>query len=172
MQRSTLLTAVAAGAAASLMLTLLQAPASGHCEIPCGIYGDHARIVQLREDVATVAKSVSEINALAGRSDALSINQVTRWTMNKEEHATRIQHTIAQYFMTQRIKPAAQGTPGWADYVTRLSQHHAVMLAALKAKQTVDQAAVDDLLAAVEAIAPYYPEEKSPRPVVLPRPGD
>jgi nickel superoxide dismutase len=172
MQRATLLTAVAAGAAASVMMTLLQAPARGHCEIPCGIYGDHARIEQLREDVTTIAKAVTEMNALAGKSDALSINQLTRWTMNKEEHATSIQHTIAQYFLTQRIKPAKQGTPGWNDYVTRLAQHHAVMLAALKAKQTVDQGAVDDLKAAVEAIAPYYPAEAAPKPVAPPRSGD
>jgi nickel superoxide dismutase len=173
MTRAALLSTAAAAAAAAAILTLLPAPARGHCEIPCGIYGDHARIEMLREDVATIAKSVAEITALAGRSDALSVNQATRWTMNKEEHATRIQHTIAQYFMTQRIKPAPQGSPGWSEYVTRLSQHHAVMLAALRAKQTVDDAAVNDLRAAVEAIALYYPPDKVPAaPVAIPRPGE
>src|SRR5262245_33181368 len=174
MQRSTLFTAVAAGAAASLLMTLLQAPARGHCEIPCGIYGDHARIEMLREDVTTIAKAVTEMTNLAGKSDPLSINQITRWTMNKEEHATSIQQVIAQYFLTQRIKPAKQGTPGWSDYVTRLAQHHAVMVAAMKTKQTVDPAAVDDLKAAVEAIAPYYPVEApaQPKPAAPSSPGD
>ena len=169
MQRSTLLTAAAGGAAAFLLMTLLQAPARGHCEIPCGIYGDHARVEAMREDVTTIAKAVTEMNALAGKSDALSINQITRWTMNKEEHATAIQHTIAQYFLTQRIKPARQGTPGWNDYVMRLAQHHAVMVAAMKTKQTVDPAAVDALRAAVEAIAVYYPAETAAPPPAAPK---
>ena len=43
MRRSTLLTAVAAGIAASVLLTLAQPGAWAHCEVPCGIYDDHAR---------------------------------------------------------------------------------------------------------------------------------
>ena len=169
MQRTTVLTAAAAGIAASVLMTLLQAPARGHCEIPCGIYGDHARIQQMLEDVTTIAKAVTDMNALAGKSDVLSINQITRWTMNKEEHATAIQHTIAQYFLTQRVKAARQGTPGWNDYVMKLVQLHAVLVAAMKTKQTVDPAAVDELRAAVEAIAVYYPAETPAQPA--PPPG-
>ncbi|MEZ6076164.1 MAG: superoxide dismutase [Ni] [Pirellulaceae bacterium] len=32
------------------------------------------------------------------------MNQLVRWVNTKEDHASKIQHTIAQYFMTQRIK--------------------------------------------------------------------
>ncbi|MFT5234211.1 MAG: nickel superoxide dismutase [Candidatus Krumholzibacteriia bacterium] len=30
--------------------------AYAHCQIPCGIYNDHARVQQMLEDVATVEK--------------------------------------------------------------------------------------------------------------------
>jgi nickel superoxide dismutase len=109
------------------------------------------------EDVTTVAKATDQILALTGKTDALSANQMTRWIMNKEEHATRIQEAIAQYFLTQRIKPQAMGSAEWNDYVTRLTEHHAVMVAAMKTKQTVDAATVADLRAAIERISRYYP---------------
>lgn len=112
MRRSTILTAVAAGAATSILLTIGQPGASAHCEIPCGIYDDHARIVQMQEDATTIAKAIDQIIALAGGHDAQSQQQVVRWTTNKELHATKIQDTIAQYFLNQRVKPARQGSKG------------------------------------------------------------
>ncbi len=55
--------------------------------------------------------------------------------------------------MTQRIKPAQE------DYVKRLTEHHAVMIAAMKTKQTVNPRAVEELRMAIEVIAPYYPAQ-------------
>ena len=80
------------------------APLLAHCEIPCGIYGDEARFVAIAEDLTTIEKAMKQIAALAGQSDAQSANQLARWVANKEEHANRIQHVVAQYFMTQRLK--------------------------------------------------------------------
>ena len=157
MRRSTLLTAVAAGIAASVLLTLGQPAALAHCEVPCGIYDDHARIDQMLEDTTTVGKAVAQILELSGKTDAQSLNQLTRWINNKEIHATKIQDTIAQYFLTQRVKPARQGTQAWNDYVMRLVQHHAVMVAAMKTKQTVDPQKVAELRETIQAIAVYYP---------------
>ncbi len=157
MRPSTLLTAVAAGIAASVLLTLGQPAALAHCEVPCGIYDDHARIEQMLEDASTVHKAVDQILELSGKTDAQSLNQLTRWINNKEIHATKIQDTIAQYFLNQRVKPARQGTQAWNDYVGRLVQHHAVMVAAMKTKQTVDPAAVVTLRESIQAIAVYYP---------------
>ena len=157
MRRSTLLTAAAIGLIAAMFICVAQPRAWGHCEIPCGIYGDHARIDQMLEDTTTIAKAVDQINALARKRDALSINQLTRWVANKDEHATRIQDTIAQYFLNQRVKPAPSGSPGYDDYVTRLIEHHAVMVAAMKTKQTVDPTNVERLREAVETIGAYYP---------------
>lgn len=168
MRRSTLLTAVIAGVGASVFLSAIRPLALAHCEIPCGIYDDHARVEGLLEDATTIGKAVEQIMDLSGRSDALSMNQVTRWTMNKEEHATRIQHTVAQYFMTQRIKPLAKGDRGWEEYATRLAEHHQVIVSAMKCKQTVDPDAVARLRSAILTMARYYPHEHE-EPATAPR---
>ncbi len=161
MRRSTLLTAIATGIAASVLLTIGQPGAWAHCEVPCGIYDDHARIDQMLEDSTTIGKAVTQILELTGKTDAQSINQLTRWINTKENHATKIQDTIAQYFLTQRVKPARQGTQAFNDYIMRLAQHHAVMIAAMKTKQTVDPQRVVALGEAIEAIAVYYPASHS-----------
>lgn len=156
MRRSTLLTAMATGMAASVLLTIGQSGAWAHCEVPCGIYDDHARIDQMLQDTTTIGKAVAQILELTGKTDAQSLNQLTRWINTKEIHATRIQDTIAQYFLTQRIKPVRQGTQAFNDYSMRLVQHHAVMVAAMKTKQSVDPERVGGLRAAIEAIGVYY----------------
>ena len=125
-----------------------------HCQIPCGIYDDNARVVSMLEDTATIRKAVAQIAALAGKTDAQSHNQIARWVMNKESHAQRIVSTVADYFLTQRVK-ASQ-----ADYAERLQKHHAVIVAAMRAKQKADAKAADALEAAVKALAPYYPPHK------------
>ncbi len=156
MRRSTLLTAVAFTVTAGVLVFVAQPQAWGHCEIPCGIYGDQARINQLLEDTRTIARAVDQIGELSGKHDARSINQLTRWIANKDEHASKIQNTIAQYFLNQRVKPAPSGSPGFDDYVTRLVDHHAVMVAAMKTKQTVDPGNVERLREAIETIGAYY----------------
>ncbi|MHC4080633.1 MAG: superoxide dismutase [Ni] [Planctomycetota bacterium] len=160
MRRTTLLTAVTAGVTASIFFAGIQSRAWAHCEVPCGIYDDHARVRQMLEDTKTIGKAVTQINALAGQHDPHALNQAARWIATKEEHATRIQHTIAQYFLTQRVKPVPAGGQAYDAYVTRLVQHHQVMVAAMKTKQMVDPQRVEQLRAAIEAIAGYYPSAK------------
>ena len=106
--------------------------ALAHCEVPCGIYADQRRFEQMLEDQKTIQKGMISIAELSNESNALSKNQLTRWVITKEEHATNTQHIIAQYFMTQRIKPGSDG------YAKKLAAAHAVMVAAMKCKQTVD----------------------------------
>ena len=77
--------------------------------------------------------------------------------MTKEEHATRIQDTIAQYYLTQRVKPVARGQENREDYLQRLVDHHKVLIAAMKTKQSVDPANVQKLRETIERIAAYYP---------------
>ena len=125
-----------------------------HCQIPCGIYDDHARVQSMLEDTATVEKSVKLIIELADKSDAQSQNQLVRWVMNKEKHAQQIISTISDYFLTQRVIPSQK------DYAERLSKHHAVIIAAMKAKQNVDMKYVKNLKESVEALLSYYPEHK------------
>lgn len=117
--------------------------ADAHCEVPCGIYADQRRFEQMLEDTATIHKAMDQIVALAGKTDAPSMNQLVRWVKTKEEHATNTQHIIAQYFMTQRLKPSQ------ATYVARLTSAHAVMTAAMKCKQTTDTANAAALKAAI-----------------------
>jgi nickel superoxide dismutase len=129
-------------------------PAHAHCQIPCGIYDDHARVQAMLEDSATVDKSVKLISELAGKGDAQSQNQLVRWVMNKETHAQKIIATISDYFLTQRVKP------GQEDYADRLQKHHQVILAAMKAKQQADMASAQALKASIEALLPFYPEHR------------
>ena len=123
-----------------------------HCQIPCGIYDDHARVQSMLEDAATVEKSAKLIAKLAGKSDAQSQNQLIRWVMNKEKHATNIIDTISDYFLTQRVKSSQK------DYAERLVKHHTVIVAAMKAKQNADIKYARELQKSIEALAPYYPE--------------
>ena len=157
MRRSVLLTAVVAGAVASMFLTAIRPLAVAHCQVPCGIYDDHARIAAMLEDTTTIAKALDQINELAGKHDAQSFNQATRWVMTKEQHAERIQTTIAQYYLAQRVKAAEPGSDAYDAYVKSLAEHHAVIVAAMKAKQTVDPNAANVLREAIEVISAYYP---------------
>ena len=107
-------------------------PADAHCEVPCGIYADQMRFERMLEDTATMEKAMGQINELAAKNDGQSANQLVRWVTTKEEHATNTQHIIAQYFMTQRLKPEMDG------YVEKLVAAHAVMRHAMKCKQSTD----------------------------------
>ena len=128
--------------------------ASAHCQIPCGIYGDHARVHEIHEDIRTIAKAMNQIRVLSAKKDAQSQNQLVRWVTNKEKHAENIIRIISDYFMAQKIKPKAEG------YRKMLVEHHAVMRAAMKAKQVVSADAVEALKAATTKIEKYWITKK------------
>ena len=118
--------------------------AAAHCEVPCGIYADQMRFEMMLEDATTIAKAIKSINDMVDADiDANSVNQMVRWVSTKEDHATKTQHVIAQYFMTQRIKPDADG------YEKKLAAAHAVMVAAMKCKQAADPATAEALKKAI-----------------------
>jgi nickel superoxide dismutase len=131
-------------------------PSQAHCQVPCGIYDDQARINRLREDAATIAKAVKNISELSGQRDAQSMNQAVRWINTKEDHATHIIDVVSEYFLTQKVKVVPPGAEGYEQYLKRLADHHAVMVAAMKTKQTTDTASVDALSHAIEALAAHY----------------
>ncbi|NQZ69943.1 MAG: superoxide dismutase [Lentisphaeria bacterium] len=136
----------------TLILALLATGAAyGHCQVPCGIYDDNTRVLSMQEDAATVAKACKMIAELSEKKDAQSQNQLTRWVVNKESHAQSIIATISDYFLTQRVKTSQK------DYVERLTKHHAVILAAMKAKQNADGKFAEALSKAIDALAAYYP---------------
>ena len=74
--------------------------------------------------------------------------------MSKETHARNIIDSISDYFPTQRVKVKQD------DYAERLAKHHAVILAAMKARQKADASTTDALQSAVEAVAPCYPKHE------------
>jgi len=125
-----------------------------HCQVPCGIYDDNARVKAMLEDADTVTKAVTELEALAGKSDAQSLNQITRWVTNKESHAQNVISSISDYFLTQRVKSSQE------DYVERLKKHHAVIVAAMKAKQNASKESAEALSKAIAELEGYYPAKK------------
>ena len=141
----------------ALALSLASTPftvtqnADAHCQVPCGIYNDSARVESMLEDAATITKATTMLAELAGKTDAQSINQSTRWVMNKEKHAQNIITTISDYYLTQRVKPSQ------SDYTERLVKHHAVILAAMKAKQNADSKYATTLAESIKALSAYYP---------------
>lgn len=136
-----------------LSLAFTQA-ANAHCQIPCGIFDDHARVEHMLEDVTTIYKSLDLIDELSDKTDAQSQNQLIRWVMNKEKHADNIITTISEYFLAQRVKSSQK------DYQERLVKHHAVMIAAMKAKQNVDESYADTLRKAINELFEYYPKHE------------
>ena len=148
---------VAALAAAA---SIQSSNAYAHCQVPCGIYDDHARVHAMREDVTTIAKAVKKVQSLSGKGDAQSINQMVRWTNTKEAHAEKIIRTVSDYFLTQKIKPAPTSDKAkYAAYLEKLARHHAVMKAAMKCKQKVSPEAVKALSQALNAIEAYWPKK-------------
>lgn len=131
-------------------------PAGAHCQVPCGIYDDAARIARLNEDAATIAKAVTQINQLAGKHEAQAFNQASRWVATKETHASHIIEVVAEYFLTQKVKPVAHGSAGHDAYLHVLGDHHAVMVAAMKTKQSADGMNVVRLRSAIEQLATHY----------------
>ena len=117
----------------------------GHCEIPCGIYGDSMRIQLLYEHITTIEKSMNQINTLS-QDEEINYNQLVRWVINKEEHATEIQTIVSQYFLHQRIKIAdISDKEAWDKYTRQLSLLHQLQVYAMKAKQNTDLVFVEKL---------------------------
>ncbi|NLX12528.1 MAG: hypothetical protein GXY44_02600 [Phycisphaerales bacterium] len=151
-----LLTGLGALAVGVLLLSGGDRSVWAHCQVPCGIYDDSARISALLEDTTTIAKAMSEMHKLAENKDPLSVNQMTRWVITKEEHATRIIDTVAAYFLTQLVKEVEPGAEGYTAYLESLATHHRVMRLAMKCKQTVDPANAEALKAAIEKLGQLY----------------
>jgi nickel superoxide dismutase len=132
--------------------------ASAHCQVPCGIYDDHARIHAMTEDATTIAKATDQIAELSGKKDAQSANQIVRWIQTKEDHASHIIEVVSTYFLTQKIKPADPGNAAaWKTYISKLTACHQVMRAAMATKQRVNPDAAAKLQTAIDQLKSLYP---------------
>lgn len=126
---------------------------NAHCQIPCGIYDDDARIALLFEHAKTIRKSVNEINTIENSKNRK--NQLTRWVMNKEQHATEIQKIMNAYFLSQRIKLPEEKKSN-KKYMKLLSTSHKVIVAAMKTKQSSTLKSVDFLTQSLEDFKQVY----------------
>ncbi|CAK0871772.1 unnamed protein product [Prorocentrum cordatum] len=142
-----------AGLAVGLGAQQSKGAARCHCQVPCGIFHDDGRIAAILEDAMTIRKAVAQSQELFKANDLQSLHQTVRWISTKEEHATKIMTTISEYFLAQKVK---KDQLGHHEYLEVLALHHAVMVAAMKAKQSADMSAVDALDKAIAALKPVY----------------
>ena len=130
--------------------------AYSHCQIPCGIYDDPARLDEIAEHITTVEKSMNQIMELS-KEPSKNANQLIRWVMNKEEHADEISHVVTFYFMAQRIKPPAEADTGsQSDYIKKITLLHEMLIYSMKAKQTTDLANVEKLRSLLKEFREVY----------------
>ena len=83
----------------NLVLLLSKHQLLAHCQVPCGIYNDVARIIKIMEDYKTIEKAMTKIVELTRAPDPTSKNQLVRWVNTKDEHATSIQNTVFILFL-------------------------------------------------------------------------
>jgi nickel superoxide dismutase len=152
----TLLPCIALGAIAALASsnpssapsTPATTPAAApvHCLVPCGVYGDKMRIDMLMEDATTIEKGMTTLQAMDQESSP-SKNQMVRWVMNKDDHSQKIQETVADYWLAQRIKTPKDTTDAaaMAKYHGQLELLHRITVSAMKCKQTTDKGHVENL---------------------------
>mmetsp|Transcript_20879 Transcript_20879/g.29261 ORF Transcript_20879/g.29261 Transcript_20879/m.29261 type:complete len:202 (+) Transcript_20879:21-626(+) len=127
-----------------------------HCQVPCGIFDDPKTVEEVKEMCSTIRKAVDEINELSSdMSKPATFNQMTRWIMTKEEHASNIIDTISTYCLCQRVKPVGAPKSPFTeekDFIDALKAHHSVMLAAVKSKQSTE---IGDVAALEHAVADW-----------------
>jgi nickel superoxide dismutase len=123
--------------------------AAAHCEIPCGIYDDEARMEMLAEHITTMEKAMKTIMDLQ-KNSPINYNQLVRWIVNKEDHANAFQEIISQYFMTQRIKVDMK------DYSKHVILLHKMLVYAMKCKQTTDLSNITTLRSLLKDFRALY----------------
>jgi len=146
-----------------LLFTLTANLAYSHCQIPCGIYGDYTRIDLMREHIATIEKSMNQINELSKKSSD-NVNQLVRWVNNKEHHANELTEIVTYYFLSQRVKITDPGkTNDFKTYQKKLTLLHQMMVYAMKSKQTTELKNTEKLSSLVSQFVDIYfnPEQKA-----------
>jgi len=142
-----------------MFISGLYSTARGHCEIPCGIYGDKMRFDMWLEQITTVEKSMNQIVALSKESP-VNYNQIVRWVTNKDVHADDIREIAVQYFLAQRVQPTAADAEEYKTYTAQLETLHHIIVHAMKAKQTTDLEHVEELRKLVKKFYELYFDEE------------
>jgi len=110
----------------------------GHCQVPCGIFNDSARIQQINEHITTIEKAMIQIEKIGSKN----LNQTTRWITTKETHANDLNTLLHDYFLTQRLKPVSSSASDreQSEYYQKLKVIHHMTVATMKSKQSTDLA--------------------------------
>jgi nickel superoxide dismutase len=119
---------------------------SAHCDIPCGIYDPHAAQVA----ALTVLRMDQLIKGLDKSNADLAAMQMSRYTQTKEAHAEICKRELDilwhDYFRPEHLEK-------YPDLHTKFWM--AAKLAG-RNKQSIDEAAANDLLSAVNEIAEIF----------------
>lgn len=124
--------------------------AAAHCDIPCGIYDPIAAKIAAQ----TVQKMVLRIQSLEPAGDDTDAirtfaNTITRYVAVKEEHAETCKREL-------RILWADYAWPNLPEGFDLHGSFNAALKLAGRCRQTVDMAACEELVAAVDNIAAAF----------------
>ena len=127
------------------LLTSLSSVVFAHCQIPCGIYDDKARLDTLGENITTIERAMKMIVDLSDDAE-IDHNQIVRWVDAKNHHADNTANIVSWYFLQQRVKPVDPGDEiAHKTYVRKISLLHSMLVHSMKAKQTTDISHVEKL---------------------------
>ena len=123
-----------------------------HCDVPCGIYDPKPAQIAAQ----TMLKMVQKINekAASGTHDDEGENSFIRMVMTKEEHGRILKHELSVLW-TDYFKP--EHLEKYPDLHDKFWQ---AMKLVSKVKQTVDEAAANELVSAVDEIADIFAGNK------------
>jgi|SaaInl74LU_5_DNA_1037368.scaffolds.fasta_scaffold41626_1 nickel superoxide dismutase len=134
----------------------------GHCRV--SNLDDPAIVAEIKQAAETMRKAMVQLNelnsGLAAETSGQSLNQMMmmRWViLTKEEIAKKIINLVAVNCLCHKVKREAFACD--EDYFAALHSHHAVMQAAMNAKQSANTAAADALDYAIEDFAKMYIKE-------------
>ena len=120
--------------------------AEAHCDIPCGIYDP----VSAKIAAQTVQKMVLRMQALEAGDDPVAYNNtMSRYVATKEEHAELCKREL-------RILWADYAWPNMPEGFDLHGSFNAALKLAGRCRQTVDMAACEELVAAVDEIAAAF----------------
>ena len=137
-------------------LLALSSLAFAHCQVPCGIYDDQARLDALGENITTIDRAMKMILDLSDDAE-IDHNQIVRWVEAKNHHADDIAHIVSWYFLQQRVKPADEAdAAAYEAYVRKLTLLHGMLVQSMKAKQTTDLTHVVELRTLLDEFGKAY----------------
>ncbi len=133
-------------AVSAMVRALPSEKAYAHCDIPCGIYDPIAAKIAAQ----TVQKMVLRMQALQeGDDHAAFANSMARYIKVKDDHAELCKHEL-------RILWADYGWPNLPEGFDLHGSFNSALKLAGRCRQTVDMAACEELVAAVDNIATAF----------------